>query len=77
MTDKEGGVNRDSLGPMFLIRKKRCRVYHIFEGNDTMCRTYSTGGMRKSKFMVVHEPPEGTTICLQCKNNRHKRIIGE
>lgn len=52
---------------MYLIRKgHNPKVAHIFNGNDTICRMYSTGGMNKSKFKQVIDT--SLPICINCQN---------
>ena len=51
----------------YLIRlgKKKARA-HLWLGRDTVCRLYSTGGIRaKSKFIVC-DSPENRPICVMC-----------
>ena len=51
----------------YLIRKKKPKCHHVFVDGDTLCRLYSTGGMKKKKYRVA-ESPEGLTICTMCGN---------
>ena len=51
----------------YLIRrgKKKARA-HLWLGRDTVCRLYSTGGIKaKSKFIVC-DSPENRPICVMC-----------
>jgi hypothetical protein len=50
----------------YLISKKQKSVAHIWTGNDTACRMYSTGGMSKSR-KSVSDNPNGKPICVMCK----------
>ena len=45
---------------------------HIWTGEDSVCRMYSTGGLRASKYEYFIEPP--TKICLNCL--RHPDYLG-
>lgn len=49
--------------------------YHLWDGEDTACRMYSTGGIRptKPKWLVVFEPPKGKELCQMCKVNSGKK----
>lgn len=52
---------------MYLIRKKKPKTYHLWTGVDTECKMYSTGGMKKSKYIVV-ESHAGFSLCTMCRN---------
>lgn len=51
---------------MFLIRKTGAKVKaHLWNGEDTLCRMYSTGGMKRNRFWVA--PNAGLhEICHMC-----------
>lgn len=52
---------------MYLIRKGHsAKVAHIWNGKDTVCRMYSTGGMNRSKFKQV--VATSLPICVNCMN---------
>ena len=51
----------------FLVSKKKKNVAHIWTGNDTACRMYSTGGMSKFKKSVL-DTPNGRLICFLCES---------
>lgn len=38
---------------MYLVRKRKAKTAHIWTGYDTVCRMYSTNGLRKIAYMVV------------------------
>ena len=38
---------------LFLVRRNKPRVAHIWTGDDTACRMYSTGGLEKLKYVVA------------------------
>ena len=68
---------------MYLVRKGKPRVYHLWNGFDTVCRMYSTGGMSKKKYQVVTNP-ESRSLCtmcrinaekLDCRNGKHSTLI--
>ena len=46
--------------------KKRSAAAHIWTGEDTACRMYSTGGLRKSG--KVFDTHGARRICTMCKN---------
>lgn len=57
---------------MYLLRevsrkKKRPRpaVAHIWDGADTRCRMYSTGGLKPKRYRVS-ATTEGRPICNMC-----------
>lgn len=51
----------------YLIRDKgNVKAAHIWNGSDTLCRMWSTGGMNKS--YGIYKTPEGHEICQMCKN---------
>lgn len=53
----------------YLVRKKNKSRYkkHVWIGNDTACRMWSTGGLVKKKYHVVdddHLPNENCSMCI-------------
>jgi hypothetical protein len=46
--------------------KKRSAAAHIWTGEDTACRMYSTGGLRKSG--KVFDDRGERRVCTMCKN---------
>lgn len=50
---------------MYLVRKKNAITGHIWTGYDTVCRMYSTGGLRKKAYLVVERCD--LPICTMCK----------
>lgn len=60
---------------MYLTRKGKSKVVHIWNGKDTNCRMYSTGGMRQEKYHVVTEL-NGRKICELCESPREKAKDG-
>jgi len=46
--------------------KKRSTAAHIWTGEDTACRMYSTGGLRKSG--KVFDDRGERRICTMCRN---------
>lgn len=61
------------MPPRYLIRDKGTKkAAHIWTGSDTLCKLWSTGGMRKSKGYSVHEDQQGLELCQMCLNvSRH------
>jgi hypothetical protein len=52
---------------MFLIRDKGTKnSAHYWDGNDTACRMWSTGGMNKDRKWSVHADPGSHPICSMC-----------
>lgn len=53
----------------FLIRKTGLKARaHLWTGEDTACRMWSTGGLKRSRFDVKSERGEHE-ICVMCINN--------
>ena len=53
---------------MFLINiKKNKGRAHYWDGVDTFCKMYSTGGLIKKKNQE-YNTTEGRNICLMCQN---------
>lgn len=40
---------------------------HLFDGKDTLCRMYSTGGLNKKKMVIV-DNQEDRELCSMCSN---------
>jgi hypothetical protein len=53
---------------MYLIANKKARVSHLWNGTDTVCRLFSTGGMKKKGYEVFPETG-GLPICSLCENH--------
>ena len=53
---------------MYLVRKKKARIAHLWDGEDTICRMHSTGGLNKRHYKIVHlnELP----ICTMCQSKK-------
>jgi hypothetical protein len=51
----------------YLARKGKPRVYHLFTGTDTVCRMYSTGGLKKQKYAIIDDIGE-RSLCAMCQN---------
>lgn len=55
---------------MWLIRKKlkgKKAVAHVWNGEDTACRLWSTGGIGRSRPYEVQEVRGDHPICHMCK----------
>lgn len=53
---------------MFLLNpNKKHSVAHLWNGTDTVCRMFSTGGMRKTKQRLSNSLL-GKKICSMCLN---------
>ncbi len=39
---------------------------HVFTGNDTLCRMWSTGGLKQHKYGFFDSPP--TRVCMNCRD---------
>ena len=53
---------------VYLIANKKARVAHLWTGSDTVCRMFSTGGMKKKGYEVFPETG-GLPICSLCENH--------
>ena len=49
------------------LAKKNSKVVHFWTGTDTVCRMYSTGGIKSQDFDIV-TTTLGRNICTQCGN---------
>ena len=57
----------------FLIRRNGKKVKaHIWSDDDTVCRMYSTGGLRKDRYRVLDEPGNHK-ICHMCQHVYDKK----
>ena len=58
----------------YLIRNKGAKVKaHLWNGKDTFCKMYGSGGMNTSRFSL-YKSANGKDICTMCKNN-YKDLI--
>lgn len=55
---------------MYLIRKGKARVKHIWNGEDTRCRMASTNGLNLRRYQVVEQ--SGLRLCQMCRTNARK-----
>lgn len=60
---------------MYLVRKKKAKTAHLWTGFDTVCRMYSTGGLRKKAYQAVHD--SALPICTMCQSNNAKKMVPE
>jgi hypothetical protein len=51
--------------------KRKKTAAHIWTGEDTACRMFSTGGLRLGKKTVFNELDD-RRVCLMCQNNFNK-----
>jgi hypothetical protein len=41
----------------FLVRRRKPKAAHVFDGRDTARRRYSTGGLQPENYLVqIHDP---------------------
>ncbi len=61
---------------VYLVPKSGRRASHIWDGNDTACRMYSTGGMRRiDKYDVIGDwraHRNHRRLCSMCQTNAKK-----
>jgi very-short-patch-repair endonuclease len=60
----------------FLMRGESARIAHLWTGSDTLCRMFSTGGMRQDRFSV-HMDPGAAEICHLCRCRRNEQIADD
>lgn len=53
------------LGPK-RTKKKRPPIAHVWDGTDTLCRMWSTGGMYRGGDWRITHTAEGRRICTMC-----------
>ena len=65
---------------MFLIRTKnldgnkspkKTGAAHLWDGSDTLCRMFSTGGINAVKYELSGDA-KGRPICTMCRNKKKK-----
>ena len=57
---------------MYLVAKtKNLKKAHYWNGIDTFCKMYSTGGLKKEKYHLVANF-ENREICHMCTNIKMK-----
>lgn len=59
-----------TIGGFLIGKKKGCA--HLWDGSDTVCRMYSTGGMSRKK-KKVSASAYGRPICLLCLSKNKTR----
>jgi hypothetical protein len=60
---------------MYLLNpKKNKSAAHYWDGRDTFCRLFSTGGLTKRKQEVFNDPM-GKPICLMCQNVQQRMTM--
>ena len=56
----------------YLYNEKRKKTAaHIWTGEDTACRMFSTGGLKAGK-KEIHDDLDHRRVCLMCQNNFRK-----
>lgn len=63
---------------MYLVRKneKSRKVAHIWLGEDTACRQYSTGGMTQKRYITVFEIGN-LPICAMCASVANRDTLNK
>lgn len=56
----------DSMKYLIRLKKGKARA-HLWNGSDTVCRMWSTGGLRARRQFLVCDTPEGRKICHMCQ----------
>lgn len=52
---------------MYLYRSKETSAAHVWDGKDTACRMWSTGGMNRQRKYEKSETTGGRKVCAMCK----------
>jgi hypothetical protein len=55
----------------FYNAKRKGTAAHIWTGDDTACKMFSTGGIRRGK-KELHDELDHRRVCLMCQNNAKK-----
>lgn len=55
----------------YMIRKRLNGKAHYWNGTNTLCKMYATGGMNQKKYMLS-DSRKGLDICTMCNNNALK-----
>jgi len=55
-------------------QKRKNTAAHIWIGNDTACKMFSTGGFKVGK-KVLHDNHDGRRVCAMCEINYAKQIV--
>ncbi len=60
---------------MYLLNPLKAKsAAHYWDGKDTLCRMYSTGGLSKRKQQIFNDPM-GKPICSMCVNVQRKTTM--
>lgn len=51
----------------YLIRLNRKKIGHIWDGNDTLCKQWSSGGILNKSQYTISDNLEGRKVCETCK----------
>lgn len=60
------------LNFMFLVNTAKRSKSHIWDGRDSLCTMWSTGGLKQEFYGVYREPGENG-ICAMCQGELEKR----
>lgn len=60
--------------PGYIMKVRRARSAHVWTGNDTLCRMWSTGGLKKSGYVYSSEDT-GLPTCYMCDTNKKSRCV--
>lgn len=60
----------------YLVRIKKPKTYPLWNGENSFCKMYLTGGMKKKKYHLV-EDIEGLEICTMCQNEAKQWVTNE
>lgn len=62
----------------YLIRLKKGKARaHLWNGTDTVCRMWSTGGLKARKQFLVCDTSENRKICHMCQTVAKKIVPSE
>ena len=56
----------------YLMRKNSEKAAHIWNGADTACKMWSTGGMNRGGNWILVEDPGHRKVCAMCKSKEER-----
>tara|TARA_B100000902_G_C26888800_1_gene706272 strand:- start:389 stop:625 length:237 start_codon:yes stop_codon:yes gene_type:complete len=71
-------IIKENLSEVGYIAKKKIPQnkakwkHHMWDGEDTLCRLASTGGLNIKRY-ESSDPSQGGSVCKMCRDNYEKR----
>jgi len=63
------------LEQKYLLNPNKMGAAHLWKGDDSVCRMYSTGGLVKHKYITTNDLG-GRAICQLCKHVAGRKYVG-